>query len=210
MKNIKYAFFALPLLATGALASAHDRDDEGYQQGRYEQNYRDDDDNRYDDRYESNRYNQSSRYEQSYGRYDYAQVVRVERLGGYGRDYSRQCYDNRSSINNGAVIGAVAGGVIGNQVGSGYDRGASTAAGALIGGLIGQSVDRNNRGVYERHYIECRQAYGSQRGRNADYRVTYRYHGRLYSTIMPYNPGGLVRVRMDMRPQYERRVAYRY
>ncbi len=239
MKHLTLAFLAVSLVASSSMVSANDRN-EGYysqdnrydqddqdnrydQQGRYDQDgrYSQDDrysqDNRYDARYtqhDDNRYD--SRYDSRYGRYDIARVIRVERLGGYGRDYSRQCYDNRgrygnqSTINDGAIIGAIAGGAIGNQVGKGDGRGASTVAGALIGGLIGQSVDRDTRGGYERHYVECRSDYGYNRGRDVDYRVTYRYRGRVYSTIMPYNPGNSVRVRIDMRPQYNRNYAYRY
>ncbi len=215
MKNIKYALLTAALLASGTLAAAHDSHDDGYaQDGRYRQEYRDDDDDRYSNAY-GNRYdrhddNRGGRYAAQYGRYDNARVVRVDRLGGYGRDYSRQCYNSRSTINNGAVIGAIAGGALGNQVGNGDGRGASTVAGALIGGLIGQSVDRDNRGGLDRHYVECRREVGYDRGRNAEYRVTYQYRGRIYSTIMPYHPGNVVRVRIDIRPQYDRRVAYRY
>ncbi len=237
MKHLTHAFLAVTLLASGSVASANDRDG---QDGRYNQDATYDQDDRYDTRYDErnddrynderydnrhdtrydnhydNRYNnRGDRYDTRYARYDYARVIRVERLGGYDRDYSRQCYDNRgrngnqSNINEGAVIGAIAGGAIGNQVGKGDGRGAATVAGALIGGLIGQSVDRDNRGGYERHYIECRNDYGYNRGRDSNYRVTYRYRDRVYSTIMPYHPGNNVRVRIDMRPQYDRRFAYR-
>lgn len=232
MKHLTHAFLAVTLLASGSVASASDRNDQdnrygqdnSYGQDNYDDQYdarydeRNDDrynDERYDNRHDTRYDNRGDRNDSLYGRYDYARVIRVERLGGYGRDYSRQCYDNRgrygnqSNINEGAVIGAIAGGAIGNQVGKGDGRGAATVAGALIGGLIGQSVDRDNRGGYERHYIECRNDYGYNRGRDNNYRVTYRYRGRVYSTIMPYHPGKNVRVRIDMRPQYDRRFAYR-
>lgn len=211
MKHLTNAFLAVTLIASGSVVSAKDRH---YQDNRYDAHY---DDRNDDDRYEDERYD--NRYDSRYGRYDYARVIRVERLGGYGRDYSRQCYDNsnrygnqygnQSSINEGAVIGAIAGGVIGNQVANGDGRAAATVTGAIIGGLIGQSVDRDNRGEYERHYVQCRSDYGYNNGRNSNYRVTYRYRDRVYSTIMPYRPGNNVRVRIDMRPQYDRRFAYR-
>jgi len=225
MKHLTNAFLAVTLIASGSVVSAKDR---YYQDNRYDTRYDDRNDDRYDDRYDDDRYDnrqdarydsQGGRYDTRYGRYDYARVIRVERLGSYGRDYSRQCYDNRerygnqygnqSGINEGAVIGAIAGGAIGNQLANGNSRTAATVTGALIGGLIGQSVDRNNRGEYERHYVQCRSDYGYNQGRNSNYRVTYRYRDRLYSTIMPYHPGNNVRVRIDMRPQYDRRFAYR-
>jgi outer membrane lipoprotein SlyB len=189
-----------------------DRYDDRYGNDRYDDRYGND---RYDSRYGNDRYDDrygNDRYDSRYGRYDNARVVRVERIGAYDRDYSRSCSSrNRGSdIKDGAVIGAIAGGAIGNRVGNGDGRAVATVAGALIGGLIGQSVDKDDRGGYDRHYIDCRSDYGYNRGRDIDYRVTYRYRGRLYTTIMPYHPGNTVRVRLDVMPRFDRRIAYRY
>ena len=199
MKSIAFASLAFAAALYTAQVSAHD---DRYDRDRDCYEYRHD--SRYDDRYDD-------RYENR-GRFVNARVVRVERLRGYDRDYGRQCYrrGHDSGINNGAVIGAIAGGALGNAAGKGDGRVATTVAGAVIGGLIGQSIDRDNRGGYDRHYIECNNYSGYDRGRGDYYRVTYRYRNRLYTTVMPYHPGRNVRVRMDMTPRYDRQYGYRY
>ncbi len=170
------------------------------------------DDNRHDDRYES-RYDE--RYDNHYGSagyggFDTARVVHVQRLGNNGRDYRRSCgrYDRDRGLNEGTVVGAVIGGVIGNQAGNGDSRVAATVAGAAIGGLIGQSIDRDSRGGFDRHVVECRG--DDWNGRSSNYRVTYRYHGRNYTTIMPYHPGKRVRIRVDAVAYNDYRTGYRY
>ena len=108
------------------------------------------------------------------------------------------------------MVGAVIGGIVGNQAGSGQNRVAATVAGAAIGGLIGQSVDRNDGGSYDRQYVQCRSDWNQYRNRDVDYRVTYRYGKRNYTTVMPYYPGKYIQIRVDARPQPVTRVAYRY
>ncbi|HYM35429.1 MAG TPA: hypothetical protein VET48_08540, partial [Steroidobacteraceae bacterium] len=36
------------------------------------------------------------------------------------------------------------------------------------------------------------------------YRVTYVYHGREYTTRMPYDPGRHIRVNVDVSPEFDR------
>ena len=206
MKILAFSSLAAALLLSGpAFAAAGDRYDDNRQDARYNDRYDDRYDTRYDDRYD-NRYD--DRY--GYGHFDTARVVHVQRLGNNGRDYRRNCgrYDRDSGLNEGAVVGAVIGGVIGNQAGRGDGRVAATVAGAAIGGLIGQSIDRDSRGGFDRHVVECRG--DGWNGRSSDYRVTYRYHGRNYTTIMPYHPGNRVRIRVDAVAYNDRRAGYRY
>ena len=209
-----YATVILAIAAVLAVpqVSAHDKGH--HDNGRY--GYDDRDDYRYDDRYDD-RYPVQNGYYHQYPqpRYVQAKVVRVERIDGYGRDYGRYCgtYDYRNSdsgINGGAVVGAVIGGLVGNQTASNQNRTAATLAGAAIGGLIGQSVDRNNGGSYDRQYVQCRSDWSQYRNRDTDYRVTYRYKNRYYTTLMPYYPGKNVQIRVDAWPQPASRVAYRY
>lgn len=205
------AVLAVTTILAAAQVSAHDKDrpDNGrHGYDRYDERYEDRDDVRYvlQDGY----YRQ---YPQA--RYVQAKVVRVDRIGGYGGDYGRYCgtygYRNADSgINQGAVVGAVIGGIVGNQAGSGQNRVAATVAGAAIGGLIGQSIDRNNGGGYDRQYVQCRSDWSEYRKRDVDYRVTYRYKNRYYTTVMPYYPGKNVQIRIDAWPQPGTRVAYRY
>ena len=206
MKILALSSLAAAVLLAGP-AFAGDRY-EGQRDDRYDSRYDTHYDRRHDDRYDDHRGGYYGNAE--YGRFDTARVIHVQRLGSSGRDYRRNCsrYDRDSGLNEGAVVGAVIGGVIGNQAGRGDGRVAATVAGAAIGGLIGQSIDRDSRGGYDRHVVECRS--DGWNGRNSDYRVTYRYHGRNYTTIMPYHPGERVRVRVDTIAYNDRRGSYRY
>ena len=215
--------FATVLLASQAVAHDHDDNDDD-DNNRYQTNgysYQDDN-SRYSQNDDDYRYN-GSRHD----RYDTAQVVRVEPIyaNGYGSTHLvcdegyRQGYDlnhgYNSNINSGAVVGALVGGVIGNQVGKGDGRVLTTLAGATIGGLIGNNVADHNR------YTNNSNRYDDQRGnchavsdyrkRDINYRVTYRYHGRNFITVMPYNPGRYVQVRVDRDYRGKQNiVAYRY
>ena len=193
---------ALSSLAAAVLLAAPAMAGDRYD-SRYDTRY----DQRHDVRYDDHRGGDYGHA--GYGHFDSARVIHVQRLGYSGRDYRRNCsrYGRDSALNEGAVVGAVIGGVIGNQAGSGDGRVAATVAGAAIGGLIGQSIDRDSRG-YDRHVVECRGDGWS--GRDGDYRVTYRYHGRNYTTIMPYHPGKRVRIRVDAVAYNGYRTGYRY
>jgi uncharacterized protein YcfJ len=215
MKTLVTATVAVAALLALPLVSAHDKEhkDNGrHGHERYDTRYDDDDDRYYvqDNYYGDNYY----RYVPQ-PRYVQAKVVRVDRIGGYAGNYQRYCgpyqtNNTRSGLNEGAVVGAVIGGLVGNQAASNQNRTAATLAGAAIGGLIGQSVDRNNGGNYDRQYVQCRSDWSQYRDRDVDYRVTYRYQDRYYTTIMPYHPGKKVQIRLDVRPQAVSRVAYRY
>lgn len=162
---------------------------------------------RYDDRYDQ-RYDRGN----AYGRWDTARVVHVERIGGYGRDYGESCRirsGSRDDGSDGAVLGAIVGGALGHQAGKGDGRIAATVAGATIGGLIGHRIDRNGRSDRDRHDVECRGDRDDSHRRDADYRVTYRYGGRLYTTFMPYHPGRTIRVRVEVHPRGDYRYGYR-
>lgn len=119
----------------------------------------------------------------------------------------RTVYRGRSDP--GAVlIGGIIGGVIGHQFGSGRGNDAATVAGALIGANHAANRHYEPRRVVERTAYEttCRTVHDSRyEERISGYDVTYRYHGRLYHTRMPYDPGKRVRVRMDVSPAYDDR-----
>jgi len=148
--------------------------------------------------------------------YDYAPVTHVEPIVRQVRVETprRECWDEtrvvetRPHISDPAVggrtlLGGIIGGVIGHQIGSGRGRDAATVAGAVIGSGVGYDSARRRVGTsteervvqrcstrYERDYeerIEC-------------YRVTYEYHGREFTTRLPYDPGERIRVRVDVAP----------
>jgi uncharacterized protein YcfJ len=150
----RLAFTTLALALTAVTGSAFAYQD-GYGNGN---GYRDNGDSRYDN---------SSNGPRS----DYAQVIRVESVGGrydnqYGSNLRQECWneqtngyengyyrdsngrlyrgDGRSNNTGGTVLGAIIGGALGNQVGKGDGRTAATIGGAVIGGAIGNHVAREN------------------------------------------------------------------
>ena len=163
-------------------------------------------------------------YQSSYDNYgpiyDYARVIRVERVVERDRYPVNQevCYDepvNRyrpgytyyhRDTTGPTVLGALVGGALGNQVGKGDGRKAATIAGAVIGGSIGhESAERHggygyyNSGYYERGYATRCRTETDWRGRDevVAFNVTYRYDGRTYHTTLDHDPGRSLRVRVD-------------
>jgi uncharacterized protein YcfJ len=144
--------------------------------------------------------------------WEYAQVVRAEPVYREVRvtEPSRECREApvtervhyRGHSDPGAVLlGGVIGGVIGHQFGGGSGRDIATAAGAVIGAHHAASrtyapARTVERTVYER---TCSTVHRTRYEERVDgYDVTYRWHGRLYRTHLPYDPGKRVRVRMDV------------
>jgi uncharacterized protein YcfJ len=118
--------------------------------------------------------------------------------------------DTGAPIGAGTVLGAIVGGVAGHQVGSGRGNDVATAAGAIVGGLIGNQVDRNNaappaqvteveRVPVERDVKRCRTVQ-EVREIASGYDVRYEYHGRQFTTRLPYDPGRMIPVRVDLAP----------
>jgi uncharacterized protein YcfJ len=111
----------------------------------------------------------------------------------------------------GAIIGGVAGGLLGNQVGNGRGREAATAAGAVIGALTGDRMQNNQPAQVvqapPREVRSCRTVSDLQQ-QQTGYRVTYEYHGQMYTTVMREQPGRTLPVRVSVTPmeeQYHRR-----
>ncbi|GAC1627883.1 MAG: glycine zipper 2TM domain-containing protein [Nevskia sp.] len=130
----------------------------------------------------------------------------------------QECYDERVAYDDGyrrghdnsgigALLGAVVGGVVGNRFGHGGGRVATTAVGAAIGAGAGASIGRNSG---DRGY-QTEPTYGYQQRcttvndysveqRVEGYDVAYRYHGHVYNTRLPYDPGDRLAVNVDVRP----------
>ena len=136
--------------------------------------------------------------------YDYARVVDVDPIVRRVAVDSpqRECwyedqavYAPRSATPT--VLGAIIGGVIGHQIGTGHSRNVGTAAGAVLGASIGHDVSMQNARAETRSVERCEvNNVRSWEERIDGYRVAYRYHGRVYNTVMPYDPGERVRVRV--------------
>lgn len=100
----------------------------------------------------------------------------------------------------GSILGGLAGGILGNQVGGGNGRTAATAVGAIAGAIAGDRVENNNPLAGQQEVRQCRTVDDWQT-RNNGYAVTYEYNGRTYTSVMPYDPGARLRLRVSLTPQ---------
>ena len=100
----------------------------------------------------------------------------------------------------GPLVGGIAGGVLGAQVGKGNGRVASSAVGAAIGAIVGDRLSkRGHEEYYEREVTHC-EIVDHWETRLNGYRVVYRYQGRTQTTILPYDPGRRLRLRVSVEP----------
>lgn len=138
---------------------------------------------------------------------DYARVVsvtpQIEQVN-YPQQECRTEYvpvqrDSRGM--GGSIIGGIAGGILGNQVGGGNGRTVATAAGAIAGAIVGDRLENNGQGgtVEQQAVRNCRTVDNWQQ-RNNGYAVSYEYHGRMNTVILPYDPGQRLRVRVSVSP----------
>lgn len=144
---------------------------------------------------------------ESHEEYDYARVVDVDpivhrvAIDSPQRDCwneEREVYGQPRSATP-AVLGAIIGGVIGHQFGSGHSRNLGTVAGAVLGASVGHDAAARNAGVETRDVERCEDSTRRDWEDRVDgYRVTYMYRGREYHTVMPYDPGNRVQVRVGM------------
>lgn len=103
----------------------------------------------------------------------------------------------------GAIIGGIAGAIIGHQVGKGHGNDAATVAGAIAGSVIGDRMQgetpQQPPTMQEQAVRQCRvvDAYESV---VTGYDVTYEYRGQRYTTLMSYDPGPTIPVRVTVEP----------
>jgi len=99
----------------------------------------------------------------------------------------------------GTRVGQVIGGILGSMVGdSNSDRRIGTAIGVMIGGDIGKRWNSNRPGV--RYTEHCNTGYSNQVQRMVHgYKVTYKYHGRLETVILNYDPGSYITLETTTR-----------
>lgn len=151
--------------------------------------------------------------------YDTARVVSVapqtERVNSPRQEchteYIRDSYNSGSRDIGGAIIGGIAGGLIGSQIGKGNGRVAGAAVGAATGALVGDRIDNSdNRSGYSTRPVERCVSVDNWQTVTRNYLVTYRYNGRVYTTVMPNDPGDTLRVRIALAPDYDRREVISY
>jgi uncharacterized protein YcfJ len=121
-------------------------------------------------------------------------------------DYVRESvYEQPGRSNAGAIIGGVAGGLLGSTIGKGGGRIAAAAVGAGVGAIVGDRVDNQN--TYGRERVVTRpveQCVVVDQWQNVTtgYVVNYEYQGRQYSTMMDRDPGPMMDVAVQIRPNY--------
>lgn len=140
---------------------------------------------------------------------DYGRVVRVSPQVEQVNRPRQECRTDYVQVQQpqqrsagGSIIGGIAGALIGNQVGGGSGRAVATAAGAIGGAIVGDRVDNQNAqpgAVSEQAVKQCRMV-DSWESRTNGYEVTYDYRGRNYTSIMSFDPGQRVRLRVSVEP----------
>ena len=124
-----------------------------------------------------------------------------------------QCWTEQVPVQSSAphsytapILGAIVGGALGNAVGHHEtNKKVGTVVGAVLGGSIGRDISYRNSGGYQpagyRDEEMCRTVdRTSYRDEIVGYRVSYHYHGRDYTTEMPYDPGSRIPVHVDVEP----------
>jgi uncharacterized protein YcfJ len=131
-----------------------------------------------------------------------------DEASGYGPGYGQGGGERPAA--GGMILGGLIGAVIGHQFGHGRERAVGTVAGAVIGSAIGHDAATQRRGDGQYGYSppraqsgeRCETRYTEQVQQRIDgYRVSYRYNDRDYQTVLPYDPGERLRVRVTVSPE---------
>ena len=103
-----------------------------------------------------------------------------------------------TQVGAGTVIGGIAGALLGAQVGQGNGKIAAAAVGAATGALAGQSMQQASAAP-QTPIQSCQTVYQDE-PQTQGYRVSYRYAGRVFSAVLPYEPGPTLRVNVQVTP----------
>lgn len=101
----------------------------------------------------------------------------------------------------GSIVGGLAGGIIGNQVGGGSGRTVATAAGAIAGAIVGDRIENNQAGATGHQPVQQCRTVDNWQSRISSYAVTYEYRGHTQTSVMPYDPGERLRLRVSFAPR---------
>lgn len=148
------------------------------------------------------------------GGYDYAKVTDVDPIVHQVRIETprRECWDEvrevrstRYDDKSGMVLGGIIGGVMGHEIANRGHKDVGAVAGTLLGAAVGHDIASRNGSRYsetrEETVERCAVRYEEEyEERIEGYRVTYEYHGREFTTRLPYDPGERIRVRVDVEP----------
>ena len=141
---------------------------------------------------------------------DYARVLDVEPVYRYYKEpvNAHSCVRHEPDRNTytsytGTVLGAVIGSALGHRVGDAHgDPTAAAVAGGLLGASVGRDLDRRaryNRGLRVEGPCRVRQTEATRR-QLVEYKVTYRYNGRVHHARMDHDPGEWVKLDVDVTP----------
>jgi uncharacterized protein YcfJ len=137
---------------------------------------------------------------------DYARVVSVTPQVEQFNQPRQDCRTEYAPVQRqqrsvgGSIIGGLAGGILGNQVGGGTGRTVATAAGAIAGAIVGDRMENSDTAVTEQPIRQCRMV-DHWESRTNGYAVTYEYRGQTHTSVMPYDPGERVRLRVSLTPR---------
>lgn len=101
------------------------------------------------------------------------------------------------------ILGALIGGAIGNELGHNKsNKRVGALAGAILGGSIAHDLDRpSHRHSTTKTERVCHTQHKIKEKRElSGYHVTYRYHGRRYTTFVDQHPGDKLEVYVDVQP----------
>lgn len=98
-------------------------------------------------------------------------------------------------LTEGEIIGAVAGGLVAHQVGKGSGKTAATATGALIGKIVGGNLQEGARvGGPGRRCVTL----SREKKVITGYTVRYEYNDEVFIGRLPYKPGDLVDISVEV------------
>ena len=145
--------------------------------------------------------------------YEYAKVLSAEPITRtVTRSSPREvCEDvpveihRERSSRGGKLIGALIGGAIGHAVGHRHDHPtAGTVVGAIAGAHVGAAASDSRTVVERRTELRCRSTYDTWQEIIVDgYDVRYKYQGKVYHTVSPYDPGKRIRIRVSVQPEWD-------
>ena len=92
--------------------------------------------------------------------------------------------------------------MIGNQFGDGSAKIATTLVGTVVGGVIAHKLDYNKQSYYGyKDRSDCRINRRHHNKQHIDsYKVTYKYQGKKFTTIMDHHPGKRIPISVSVRP----------
>lgn len=139
---------------------------------------------------------------------DYARVVNVVPQVEQINQPRQQCWMEQVPVQQrqqrgigGAIVGGLAGGVLGSQIGGGSGRTAAAAVGAMTGAIVGDRMENDQQAMVVNQPVQRCQMVDQWETRNNGYAVTYEYRGHTATTILPYEPGNRIPVRVSVTPR---------